>query len=115
MPNVSPLLQKGAILSLDPTTGIPLGKIMLQYNPDTLTRSLQIQAVPGGADGVRVDAVAPEIAIECPAGTDGRQPQAEAKCADRKVSDVNEGIHACVVTYSIDGCFRTGIHGRMRQ
>ena len=41
MSNVSPLLQKGAILSLDPTTGIPLGKIMLQYNPDTLTRSLQ--------------------------------------------------------------------------
>jgi hypothetical protein len=43
--NVSPLLLKGAILSLDPTTGIPLGKIMLQYNPETLTRSLKPQAV----------------------------------------------------------------------
>ena len=31
--------------------------IALQYNPDTLTRTLQIQAVPGGQDGVRVDAL----------------------------------------------------------
>ncbi len=45
MSNVSPLLHKGAILTLDPTTGIPLGKILLQYNPDTLTRSLKPQSV----------------------------------------------------------------------
>jgi hypothetical protein len=45
MPNISPLLRKGAILSLDPNTGIPLSTIMLQYNPDTLTRSLKPQAV----------------------------------------------------------------------
>lgn len=45
MSSVSPLVRQGAILSLDPTTGIPLGTIMLQYNPDTLTRSLKPQAV----------------------------------------------------------------------
>lgn len=45
MANVSPLLRKGAILTLDPTLGIPLGKIMLQYNPDTITRSLKPQTV----------------------------------------------------------------------
>jgi hypothetical protein len=45
MSNVSPLVRQGAILSLDPTTGIPLAAIMLQYNPDTLTRSLKPQAV----------------------------------------------------------------------
>jgi hypothetical protein len=38
-------LQKGAILSLDPTTGVPLGTIMLQYNPETLTRTLKPQSV----------------------------------------------------------------------
>ena len=43
--NVSPLVRKGAILSLDPTTGVPLSTIMLQYNPETLTRSLKPQAV----------------------------------------------------------------------
>jgi hypothetical protein len=31
--------------------------IALQYNPDSLSRTLQIQAVPGGQDGVRVDAL----------------------------------------------------------
>jgi hypothetical protein len=45
MPNVSPLLRKGAILTFDPSTGVPLGTIMLQYNPDTLTRSLKPQPV----------------------------------------------------------------------
>jgi len=45
MANVSPLLRKGAIPSLDPTLGVPLGKIMLQYNPDSITRSLKPQAV----------------------------------------------------------------------
>jgi hypothetical protein len=45
MPNISPRLQKGAILTFDPTTGIPLNKIMLQYNPETLTRSLKPQSV----------------------------------------------------------------------
>jgi hypothetical protein len=43
--NVSPLVRKGAILSLDPTTGVPLSTIVLQYNPETLTRSLKPQAI----------------------------------------------------------------------
>ena len=43
--SVSPLVRQGAILSLDPTTGTPLGTIMLQYNPDTLTRTLRPQSV----------------------------------------------------------------------
>jgi hypothetical protein len=45
MASISPLLRKGAILTFDPATGVPLGTIMLQYNPDTLTRSLKPQAV----------------------------------------------------------------------
>jgi hypothetical protein len=42
---ISPRLLKGAIISLDPDTGIPLGFIQLQYNPETLTRKLQPQSV----------------------------------------------------------------------
>jgi hypothetical protein len=46
MPNISPLLRKGAILTLDPNIGFPVGSpIMLQYNPDTLTRTLKPQAI----------------------------------------------------------------------
>jgi len=45
MPDISPRLQKGAIMSLDATTGIPLGTIALQYNPESITRSLKPQTV----------------------------------------------------------------------
>jgi len=42
---------------MDPDTSAVQSIIALQYNPDTLTRTLQIQAVQGGQDGVRVDAL----------------------------------------------------------
>ena len=54
MANVSPLLRKGAILMLDPTLGVPLGNIMLQYNPDTITRSLKPQSVGDEPDRTEI-------------------------------------------------------------
>jgi hypothetical protein len=42
---------------MDPNTSAVQGVIALQYNPDSLTRTLQIQAVQGGQDGIRVDAL----------------------------------------------------------
>lgn len=54
MANVSPLLRKGAILTLDPTLGVPLGKIMLQYNPDSITRSLKPQTVGDEPDRTEI-------------------------------------------------------------
>ena len=54
---ISPRLVKGGIVTMDPDTSVVLSVIALQYNPDTLTRTLQIQAVQGGQDGVRVDAL----------------------------------------------------------
>jgi hypothetical protein len=44
----SPRLLKGGIVLVDADTGAVLRMIALQYNPDTLTRSLQVQAL--GAD-----------------------------------------------------------------
>lgn len=49
----SPRLLKGGIVLFDPVTSqmLPNGIIALQYNPDTLTRTLQIQGATGeGAD-----------------------------------------------------------------
>jgi hypothetical protein len=47
----SPLLLKGGIVLIDPTTAAIQRVITLQYNPDTLTRSLQAQSVdPGNKD-----------------------------------------------------------------
>jgi hypothetical protein len=54
---LSPRLIKGGIVTMDPDTSVVLSVIALQYNPDSLTRSLQIQATQGGNDGVRVDAL----------------------------------------------------------
>ena len=54
---LSPRLLKGGIVTLDPDTSALQSVIALQYNPDSLSRTLQIQAVQGGQDGVRVDAL----------------------------------------------------------
>ena len=45
----SPRLLKGGIVVLDPDRGTVVSVIALQYNPDTLSRTLQVQAV--GATG----------------------------------------------------------------
>src|ERR1700760_1805534 len=54
---ISPKLIKGGIVTMDPDTSVVKSVIALQYNPDSLSRTLQIQSLPGGQDGVRVDAL----------------------------------------------------------
>ncbi|HEV2690415.1 MAG TPA: hypothetical protein VGV35_17785 [Bryobacteraceae bacterium] len=54
MSNISPRLQKGAILSIDATLGIPLGSISLQYNPESITRSLKPQTTGDHPDRTEV-------------------------------------------------------------
>jgi hypothetical protein len=44
----SPRLLKGGIVLIDPDTGAISRIITLQYNPDTLTRTLQIQSIDAG-------------------------------------------------------------------
>jgi hypothetical protein len=46
----SPRLVKGGIVLIDPNTSAVIRTIPLQYNPDTLTRSLQIKALAEGGD-----------------------------------------------------------------
>lgn len=53
----SPRLVRGGIVTLDPDTVALQSVIALQYNPDSLSRTLQIQAVQGAQDGTRVDAL----------------------------------------------------------
>jgi hypothetical protein len=42
---------------MDPDTTVVTSVIALQYNPDSLSRTLQIQAVAGDSSGVRMDAL----------------------------------------------------------
>jgi hypothetical protein len=52
----SPRLIKGGIVLIDPDTSAIERVITLQYNPDTLTRTLQVQGV-GSEDGDRSEAL----------------------------------------------------------
>ena len=54
---ISPRLVKAGIVTMDPDTTALKSVIALQYNPDSLSRTLQIQAVQGSQDGARVDAL----------------------------------------------------------
>jgi hypothetical protein len=53
----SPRLVRGGIVTMDPDTSAILNVLALQYNPDSLSRSMQIQSLPGSQDGTRVDAL----------------------------------------------------------
>jgi hypothetical protein len=46
----SPRLVKGGLVLMDPDTSAVIRVIVLQYNPDTLTRTLQVQGVGGQGD-----------------------------------------------------------------
>ncbi len=53
----SPRLLKGGIVLVDPDTGTVQRIIVLQYNPDTLSRTLQIKAIAEGgnrSEGMRI-------------------------------------------------------------
>jgi hypothetical protein len=52
---LSPRLTKGGLLQINPSSGQVLAVIALQYNPDTLTRTLQVQAA--GETGDRTQAL----------------------------------------------------------
>ena len=54
MSNLLPKLQKGAILTFDPNTGVKLSTILLQYNPETLTRSFKPQTVGDEPDRTEI-------------------------------------------------------------
>ena len=51
----SPRLLRGGLVQVDPESGTVLGTIALQFNPDTLTRTLQVQAT--GETGDRSQAL----------------------------------------------------------
>jgi hypothetical protein len=51
MPDIYPRLIKGGLVLVDPDSGNVRKVIALQYNPDTLSRTLQVKTVPTGSEG----------------------------------------------------------------
>jgi hypothetical protein len=68
----SPRLLKGGLVQVDPDNGKVLRVIALQYNPDTLTRSVQVQATGESGDrsealrlkGAAVETIKVEVEID---------------------------------------------------
>jgi hypothetical protein len=57
MTQLSPRLLKGGLVQVDPDSARVLRAIGLQYNPDTLTRTLQVQASSAGGGGDQSEAL----------------------------------------------------------
>src|SRR5262245_32988479 len=89
----SPRLLKGGIALLDPGSGAVRRIIILQYNPDTLTRSLQIKGV-GGESGDRSEALRltgpPVETIKLDAEIDAAD---QLEFPDKNPNAVELGIH----------------------
>jgi hypothetical protein len=95
----SPRLLKGGIVVLDPVTGAVLRVVNLQYNPDTLTRSLQIKGVGQEAGdrtealrlkGPPVETIKVEAEIDATDQLEIRDPQA-----------TGIGLHAILATLEV--------------
>ena len=88
----SPRLLKGGIALLDPSNGTVLQILPLQYNPDTLTRSLKIKGV-GAESGDHIEALRltgpPAEAIKVEAEIDATD---QLEAGDSQVTQT--GLHA---------------------
>jgi hypothetical protein len=84
---------KGGIVLLDPDSGAVLRIIALQYNPDTLTRTLQVQAFAGNAqdrsEALRIKAP-PTETIKLDAEIDATD---QLEFPDQNPSAARLGIH----------------------
>jgi hypothetical protein len=88
----SPKLVRGGLVLLEPSSGALLRAIALQYNPDTLTRTLQVQGA--GAQGDRLEALRlkgpPTETIKLEAEIDATD---QLEHPDENASTVELGIH----------------------
>jgi hypothetical protein len=89
----SPRLVKGGIVLMDPDTTAVLRIIVLQYNPDTLSRTLQVKGV-GGETGDRSEALRlkgpPTETIKVDAEIDATD---QLEFPDQNQNTVQLGIH----------------------
>ena len=92
----SPRLLKGGIVLIDPETSAVQRIITLQYNPDTLSRTLQVQGV-GGEGGNRSEALRltgpPVETLKLETEIDATDQLEFPKKNDENKNAVQNGIH----------------------
>ncbi|MBI2753360.1 MAG: hypothetical protein HYX46_07580 [Betaproteobacteria bacterium] len=92
----APKLLKGGIVVLDPTTGAVVRVINLQYNPDTLTRTLQIKGV-GPETGDRSEA----LRLKGPP-VETIKVETEVDAADMmETSSASSGLHSALAALEV--------------
>jgi hypothetical protein len=95
----SPRLLRGGIVLLDPKSGIVQRVIPLQYNPDSLTRTLQIKGV-GPESGDRIEALRlkgpPVETFKLEAEIDATD---QLEAADRQTT--RAGLHPILATLEV--------------
>ncbi len=88
----SPRLNKCGLVQLDPTTGVVQRVLSLQYNPDSLSRSLQIRDA-GEEAGDRSEALRltgpPVETFKFEAELDATDDMAEAEAGASKLADIS--------------------------
>ena len=87
----SPRLLRGGLVLVDPGTGAVLRIIALQYNPDTLTRSLQIKGVSGESRRSHGGAAAQRPAGGNDQGRSGDRRHRPARSGDSGTAE--SGLH----------------------
>jgi hypothetical protein len=89
----SPRTLQGGLVLVDPESGVVLRVIVLQYNPDTLTRTLQVKGIPAEA-GDRLEALRltgpPAETIKLDAEIDATD---QLEFPDKNRSTTELGIH----------------------
>ncbi len=97
----SPRLIKGGLALLDPQTGSVLRIIALQYNPDTLTRTLQIKGI-GQESGDHIEALRlkgpPSETIKLDAEIDATD---QLETADAQSLVVKSGLHPLLAALEV--------------
>jgi hypothetical protein len=87
----SPRLVKGGLVLVQPLTGVVLRIISLQYNPDSLSRTLQVQGIGEGARSEPLRLKGPPVeTIKLDAEIDATD---QLEMPDRNATSVALGIH----------------------
>jgi hypothetical protein len=99
----SPKLARGGLIVMDPVTGVVRRIIALQYNADTVTRTLQVRGV-GAESGDRMEALRlkgpPTETIKLEAELDATD-QLEFPDAGQNAPAVTSGLHPALAALEI--------------
>lgn len=86
----SPRLARGALLAVDAATGAPLRRVTFQYNPDSLTRTLQLDNDPQRAGLPAAESLRLELELDA---TDALERGGPSEAVGAQLAALEAMIH----------------------